>query len=816
MCKIERLHAGEPRSKMRPFAVLMATVLLFAACGRHRAQVTPPVLKPPASTSAKTQIPANKPAQTTPFPTDQGRIAGATEPLNPPSADAPVPVEVRLSGPLIRIGLTTDARELRITSPGDYYVTEKVSESSRQLIQGEIRVRIEEEVSEDSSVYRIQVAAFAKMDPAIEMKEKLSGDISEPVVIHENSASGWIQVRVGAFPSKNDAQQFQKTLQKLGYSDSFIVKDAITSAGGGPTIAVRGANGFFRLSKAGFLVQPSSSNFFISIDGKPYRGMLDLALNKSGRMTLVNQLGMEEYLLGVVPAEISPSAYPEAAALSAQAIAARTYALFHLGQYKADGFDLTDDTRTQVYEGVGSEKSATSEAVRQTFGLAIYYQDKVIDAMFMSTCGGRTEDFANVFDAQPVPYLKSVFCAIESGPEKGETVILGRHALDNTILADDGSLANRNLELALTLGLNKSRADLTPEVLTAPSEKAEIVRWVQTAVKLAARTTIIDNPDRSPDVRTRAGFFQYAVEAFFGSAEIKQRISPRDVDYFLGNLKDGDAVPETARPALAYLIQSGLWRTQADNTVRPNEPIRKGDALSALSRWVEFARPDVLRKGIFVSPGTARDESAAVSSINVKWGSKTQEFRFAEDPYLFRLDVGRTTPVNSLRIIGNEKVVFHINAQGAIDFLEAELNPAGASSDRYSPVANWNTTLTRSAVAEKLRGMTGGIGEFRDLAPSKTGDSGRAVHILITGSRGSIDLNGNKVRNALGLRDTLFTIKREYNPDGTIASFTFNGRGYGHGVGLCQVGAFGMARAGRSYEEIIKHYFQGVQLRKAY
>jgi stage II sporulation protein D len=68
----------------------------------------------------------------------------------------------------------------------------------------------------------------------------------------------------------------------------------------------------------------------------------------------------------------------------------------------------------------------------------------------------------------------------------------------------------------------------------------------------------------------------------------------------------------------------------------------------------------------------------------------------------------------------------------------------------------------------------------------------------------------------LGLKDTLYTITRELNPDGTIASFTFHGRGYGHGVGLCQVGAFGMARAGRSYEEILKHYYQGVEIRKAY
>ena len=96
-----------------------------------------------------------------------------------------------------------------------------------------------------------------------------------------------------------------------------------------------------------------------------------------------------------------------------------------MGKFRSDGFDLTNDTRTQVYSGVAVEKDATDEAVRQTTGLAIYYQNNLIDAMYMSTCGGRTEDFSNVFDAPPVPYLKSVFCTIESGPESGELILEG-------------------------------------------------------------------------------------------------------------------------------------------------------------------------------------------------------------------------------------------------------------------------------------------------------------------------------------------------------------------------------------------------------
>jgi stage II sporulation protein D len=202
--------------------------------------------------------------------------------------------------------------------------------------------------------------------------------------------------------------------------------------------------------------------------------------------------------------------------------------------------------------------------------------------------------------------------------------------------------------------------------------------------------------------------------------------------------------------------------------------------------------------------------------LGVKRNNRTQELLLSNAPSLFRMDLGRTVPVDSMRIIGNEKIAFHVDSSGGIDFLETELNPTGASSDRYSPAATWDVTFTRSELKEKLRSLADSIGEFVDLKPARFGKSGRVIQVEIVGSRRAVVLNGYNVRGTLGLKDTLYTITREINPDGSIASFTFHGRGFGHGIGLCQTGAFGMARAGRSYEEILKHYYQGVEIRKAY
>jgi stage II sporulation protein D len=785
-------------------APLIFCLLLLGGCGRHKASVRVPIPTPSApSTSAEN--PAAKPVPPA--------TSGPAEPRPKPESAAEIRGFVNMPGPQIRIGLTTTAREIRISSSGAYAFTEKKPETAREPLKGEILVRLEQEIEETIATYRIQVGSFSRMETAQELQKKLSDLYAFPVIIHENPSSGARQVRVGEFTNKEDAQEFLRTLIETGYRDAFMVKEAPSSGGGKMTLALRGAGNLFRLSSAGFLFFPPSGTSYLRLDGKPYRGLFDVFLNPGGQITVVNQLGMEEYLLGVVPAEISPTSYPAFAALAAQAIAARTYALKNMGQYRSEGFDLTPDAKSQVYTGVSGEKDATNDAVRQTAGVAIYYQGSLIDAMYMSTCGGKTEDFSNVFDAPPVPYLKSVFCAVENGSEKGETVLSGTHELEQVFLSDDGSLANRNLEFARILGISDEDSGMSAESLASPAAEDEVVRWVDRARKIASKFQQNQNPSRS-EIATRAGFLRYAAESLFGSDEIKRRISPSDVEYYLGNLRDGSNVPESARYALSYLMQAGLWRPSSDNGVQPKARIRRGEALFLLLRWVESARPEIMRKGTFV--GSIQNTSESDPSIRVKWGSQTQDFPLSGDVHLFRHDSGRITPVTSVQIIGNEKLIFHLNALGAIDLMEVELNPTGAASDRYSPVATWDVTFTRAAIGEKLRALAGNIGEFQDLKPSRIGNSGRAVQIQVAGSRGSAILNGYKVRNALGLRDTLFTISREHNPDGSISAFTFHGRGWGHGVGLCQVGAFGMAKAGRSYEEILKTYYQGVQIRKAY
>jgi SpoIID/LytB domain protein len=104
------------------------------------------------------------------------------------------------------------------------------------------------------------------------------------------------------------------------------------------------------------------------------------------------------------------------------------------------------------------------------------------------------------------------------------------------------------------------------------------------------------------------------------------------------------------------------------------------------------------------------------------------------------------------------------------------------------------------------------IGRVKSLTPKKRGVSGRIGVITIKGDKGSIELAGDlKIRRALGgLKSSLFTVRR----DGDV--FVFEGAGFGHGVGMCQMGAIGMAQAGRTPEKILGHYYRGTHLHRLY
>jgi len=148
------------------------------------------------------------------------------------------------------------------------------------------------------------------------------------------------------------------------------------------------------------------------VNNVPYRGKVRFVCDGAGAMRVVNVVGLEAYLAGVVSKEMPPD-WP-IQALEAQAIAARTYALYELARRQDKTYDVKDTQASQVYGGVQAECQRSTQAVLNTYGLVLAYQSggrpKPFKTYYHSTCGGHTTSAYRVWQTDNIPPLQGVPC----------------------------------------------------------------------------------------------------------------------------------------------------------------------------------------------------------------------------------------------------------------------------------------------------------------------------------------------------------------------------------------------------------------------
>lgn len=142
------------------------------------------------------------------------------------------------------------------------------------------------------------------------------------------------------------------------------------------------------------------------VGGDRFAGDLLVQRAVWGGVTVVNLVDVEEYLRGVVPWEIGRPEIAALEAVKAQAIAARTYTMRHLGRWADLGFDVYADTRDQVYRGRTGTAEITDRAVGDTRGQVVVFGDDLVRAYYSSTCGGHTSTLTDVWDRDGAPYLQ--------------------------------------------------------------------------------------------------------------------------------------------------------------------------------------------------------------------------------------------------------------------------------------------------------------------------------------------------------------------------------------------------------------------------
>lgn len=537
----------------------------------------------------------------------------------------------------------------------------------------------------------------------------------------------------------------------------------------------------------------------VRFNDKPFRGRIEVFANTRGALTVVNVIGLEDYVRGVVPNELS---FPALEALKAQAVAARTYALKNRGQFAPEGFDLLPTTRSQVYRGLSSETPLTTRAVDETRGIVATYKGEPINALYTSTCGGRTEDVENIFN-HAVPYLRGRECVAEmKAPLAPFTIKSSRDIFE---IKDERDLVSaRDAALLVVNGFNLPAGKISSSWLADDLEADEAREWLTMTARLSR------NPSFRPaeDVKKLPVFSTALISAVFGEARADALLNAADLEYLL-SFRDAGDIPAANRADVAMLVRDGQLSLFADATLRPKEPLTRGRALHAIARILESRGSLALQKGN-TRPTT---NGALVLRVNK---SKEQPIVVNREAFLFRTFGENLYQMRSLLLVGGEPVVFHVTAKGEVDYLEVRPAADGAAAERFSPFTNWTTELSLGDVQARLSRSVRGIGAITDLRITARGSSRRVIDLEVVGTQGTGHVRGGKIRSALGLREQLFVLDRIYSANDRVTGFVFIGRGWGHGVGMCQYGAYGLAKQGLNVEQILKTYYTGIDLTKLY
>ena len=699
-----------------------------------------------------------------------------------------------IPNPVIRIGLGTRLGDILVRSSSGMRIYEV--NAGYELLGDdveEVRVKGEQERLTEKFVLLVAQAQdrreAERTAAGLRRRTGLAFTVEED---RESGQGGAFQVRSGDYLTRGDALSAISSLNAKGVKDVWVLREVISLENSQTRWILVGTSlrPLGRDSVVYFV--PSHPESYLSFNGRRYRGLFVLR-NGSRGTVLINVLNLEDYLKGVVPGELSPDQFGEIEALKAQAVAARTYAIKNLGQYGSLGYDLSDTPSSQVYGGLDAERPLSTRAVLETKGEVARYRGDLINALYMSTCGGMTEDVENVFSGKPAPYLKSTVCGIEKAPE---WTIEGGVSLAPVVAA--GRDIAPDLAVLMSRGVVPFEAEASR--FAAPVSAEEAVEWVRRALPAAGKKAgELALPGGPVDFAGLAGLL---VAAFDWRGHVDNLLLASEADFLL---KDLPAVPPKDRKALAYCIQLGAFPFLSGTDRGAGRAVTRAELAFALSRILSG-------RGTPIAEGSLR--SAAGGGLELEGDGGRRSLKISARLFLLRSLDGVGSFATRLHVLGGERARW-IETDGEVRWLEVTLPSTSSALDRASRFNRWQVRKAREDL-ERAINQHYPVGRLVDIAVRRRGASRRVVELLITGTGRQVLVRGLRIRTALGLRDLLFEVDRERDAEGKVSHFIFSGRGWGHGVGLCQVGAYGMAQAGAGYQDILKKYYHGIRVEKTY
>ncbi len=725
---------------------LACTVLLTAACAT---QAPPPAPLPSAEKE--------------PVPVPALQVA-------PPSIPAP-------SGTVFRVGLKSDLTEVTLGTAGTMWIV--ASGDHAELVQGPLSVRPALGAGKGggaepapSPSFQIQAGAFSQEEPARKLADRLGAANQLASQVAFSADRGVYRVLLGAFASRPEADAALERLKASG-QDGFVVPGSPRTSAAPTGLVVAGGANTPRELASPVDFYPPAPDARVAWDGVSYRGSLRALVNPRGTLNLVNRVDLEDYLYGVVPSEMGPKRFDAIEALKAQAVAARTYALAHRGQFEAEGYDICATPKCQVYGGVTVEDPLSSAAVDGTRGLVLAYQGQIADALFVSTCGGVTENVENVFSGGPVPYLVSVAC--------GE---LAASEVEGAKVARDGGTA-------------RSALQWRGYVLRGQAPKRSAVRAA--SLETAQRWAGVESRGSPPSKLTPAAVYPSLVEAFDLKPAQELHLTERDESYYAEAPAAAGRLTGSARAAYEFLWR---FRFAGDNLPPPDRDLAEEEYAGLLF--------SVALRLSGVTEGSGRFLSREGSNLWVKTAEGRQGLPVDPEIPLARRVADRFLPAGTLTLRAGDRLRWWKDGSGRLLGLWVETDADGPSYERDSAWTEWVRRVPAKELARRMSGRVAG-NEVREVVVTRRSPSGRAIEMRVKTDLAEATFKRFDLRQAVEMPEMLFTVSRVVGPGGE-AEFVFLGRGWGHGVGLCQNGAFGMALAGETYDRILRHYYTGIDI----
>ncbi len=702
---------------------------------------------------------------TTPPPSAPPRAAGAA--LAPLAGAAPQIVE-----PRIRVGLQTDveAFEFARIDGGYVVVTDGGAFSTRRGFE------VTAPGAGRAVRWAVRVATLETQAAAEEEAQRVRGMTAEPVEVAPDGA-GKYRVFVGNVESEQAGAPVRDQLLLKGYTPPlYVVRRPASEPFASELALVDDEGNHQSIPGRSILVLPATGET-LPIGPTRFRGGARLFINDRGLLNVISELNLDDYVRGVVPAELGPRTYDELEAQKAQAIAARTYAVRRLGDFEGEGYDQCPTAACQVYRGFSIEEELSNKAVDETRLLIMTYAGEPIDALFTSTCGGETSDVSTMFPGRSDPYLKGIDCV-----EPGVGALAGRR--------DGAEMTGETIAMAAVYaalaGLPTHTGDLGRDAVGAVEVANRIIGWTPPA-------------EVAPPASYRRGEVIDYLARNWGFADLGAALTlPEDRRYFFE-----DRSPEEPRAAAqAFLIKYGLDPVQAAKGAALAEPMPREELYALLLSWL-------------VEMGAVQDVQGRLMSIDggrmqLKLPSGTRALELPQGTPAFRRYRDRYQEEQSLPVLTGDRIRAFVRGNRPAAVV-VEANYDGAAFDRTSAYSNW----TRSYRADQLVASIAKRVPIQSLGGLKTLDvdeAGRLRRMEVTAEGGrTFVLEGIQIRFSLDVPDNLFVFLKAKDADG-MDRYTFFGKGWGHGTGLCQIGAYGAAFRGWTAERILKHYYTGVAI----